>query len=100
MATRKTPPTDRPAPAQPARSSRAAAADDKKSSARPSKAAARGATSAKGTLSGPSTKDEVQPRRGLLERAATALGSGSSSASQSTRDAAVTQRLQAKLDAT
>ena len=101
MATRKTPPTDRPAPARSTRDTdRAAAADDKKSTGRASKAAKRGATSAKGTLSGPSTKDETQPRRGLLERAATALGGGSSSASQSTRDAAVTQRLQAKLDAT
>src|SRR4029450_13489348 len=62
--------------------------------------AARGATSAKGTMSGPGGKSELSPHRGLIERAATALGSGTSSESDTVRRAAVTDRLQAKADAT
>ncbi len=52
-------------------------------------------------MSAPSAdaKGAPETQRGLLERAATALGSGTSSDSQSVRDAAVTQRLMAKLDA-
>jgi catalase len=68
---------------------------------RASKMAGKGATSAKGTISSPSAdaKGPPQAQRGLLERAATALGSGTSSESEGVRDAAVTQRLMAKLDA-
>lgn len=63
------------------------------------KVASRGATSAKETISGPADPGEPQTRRGLLERAATALGSGTSSDSQTVRDAAVSERLVAKFDA-
>ena len=38
--------------------------------------AARGATSAKGTMSGPGGKSKLSPHRGLIERAATAPGRG------------------------
>ncbi len=62
--------------------------------------AARGSTSAKGTMSGPSAKEGLSPRRGLMERAATALGSGTSSKSDSVRRVAVTDRLEAKVEAT
>ena len=41
-----------------------------------------------------------RPSAGLIERAATALGSGTSSESDTVRRAAVTDRLQAKADAT
>ena len=65
------------------------------------KAAERGATSAKGTMAGPSTKPGgTKARRSLMEQAATALGSGSSSENETVRRAAVTERLQAKIDAT
>jgi catalase len=62
------------------------------------KAAKRGATSAKGTMAGPSAKAE-RTQRGLMERAATALGSGTSSESETVRRAAVSERAQAKFDA-
>jgi catalase len=60
----------------------------------------RGGTSAKGTMAGPSAKAGAPARRGVLERTATALGSGTASKSDSVRRAAVTERLQAKVDAT
>ena len=63
-----------------------------------SKTARRGGTSAKGTMAGPSAKAE-RTQRGLVERAATALGSGTSSESETVRRAAVTERAQAKFDA-
>jgi catalase len=68
---------------------------------RATKIAGKGATSAKGTIAAPSAEAMGAPetQRGLMERAATALGSGTSSDSQSVRDAAVTQRLMAKFDA-
>ena len=72
---------------------------DEEARSRPSPAA-RGATSAKGTMSGPAGKSKLSPHRGLIERAATALGSGTSSESDMVRRAAVTDRLQAKSDAT
>ena len=72
---------------------------DEEARSRPSPAA-RGATSAKGTMSGPAGKSKLSPHRGLTERAAKALGSGSSSESDTVRRAAVTDRLQAKADAT
>ena len=72
---------------------------DEEARSRPSPAA-RGATSAKGTMSGPAGKSKLSPHRGLIERAATALGSGTSSESDTVRRAAVTDRLQAKSDAT
>jgi catalase len=62
--------------------------------------AARGGTSAKGTVSGPSAKGRLSPRRGLIERTATAFGGGTSSESETVRRMAVTERLQAKADAT
>ena len=62
--------------------------------------AARGSTSAKGTVSGPSTKGRLSPRRGLIERTATAFGGGTSSERETVRRVAVTERLQAKADAT
>jgi catalase len=65
-----------------------------------SKLAAAGATSAKGTISGPSVRRTGSAQRNWLERAATALGSGTSSDNAQLRDAAVGQRLLAKLDAT
>ena len=61
--------------------------------------AARGGTSAKGTMAGPSAKAE-RTQRGLVERAATAFGGGTSSESEAVRRAAVAERLQAKTDAT
>ena len=72
---------------------------DEEARSRPSPAA-RGATSAKGTMSGPAGKSKLSPHRGLIERAATALGSGTGSESDTVRRAAVTDRLQAKSDAT
>ena len=72
---------------------------DEEARSRPSPAA-RGATSAKGTMSGPAGKSKLSPHRGLTERAARALGSGTSSESDTVRRAAVTDRLQAKSDAT
>lgn len=66
----------------------------------PSSPAARAASSAKGTMSGPSAKRPLSPRRGVVERTATALGSGTGSDSDAVRRASVTERLQAKLDAT
>ena len=44
---------------------------DEEARSRPSPAA-RGATSAKGTMSGPTGKSKLSPHRGLIERAATA----------------------------
>jgi catalase len=64
------------------------------------KAARRGATSAKGTVAGPSQTPPESAARGLLERAATALGSGTSSDNETIRRTAVTERLQAKIDGT
>ncbi|HET9024792.1 MAG TPA: catalase, partial [Burkholderiaceae bacterium] len=73
-----------------------AAADTPKGS----KPARRGASSTKGTMAGPSATPDATTRRGLVERAATALGSGTSSESESVRRIAVAERLQAKTDAT
>jgi catalase len=57
--------------------------------------------SAKQSMSGPSTKPKATgAKRGLVERAATALGSGTSSGDPAVRNRAVADRLQAKLDAT
>jgi catalase len=64
------------------------------------KAAALGGTSSKGTMAGPSAKDTLQPQRGWMERTATAMGSGTGSEQDDVRRAAVTERLQAKIDAT
>jgi catalase len=77
----------------------------KKSSAavrgsRTSSPSAAGGTSAKGTMAGPSTKKSAAPRRGLLERAATALGAGTNSENDTARRMAVTDRAAAKMDAT
>ncbi len=79
---------------------RPAAAGDDSKPARGSQAAIKGGTSAKGTVSSPAARREPREKRSLLERAATALGSGTGSSSQAVRDAAVTDRLMAKIDAT
>jgi catalase len=84
----------------PSRSAPPRAAGDDAKPARGSQAATRGGTSAKGTVSSPSARREPREQRSLLERAATALGSGTGSSSQMVRDAAVTDRLMAKIDAT
>jgi catalase len=67
---------------------------------KPKTAATKGATSAKGTMAGPSAKSPGKTSRGLMERVATALGSGTSSESETIRRSAVTERAQAKVDAT
>jgi catalase len=64
------------------------------------KSAARGGTSAKGTMAGPSKKAAERPRRGLADRVATALGGGTGSQDDAVRRAAVGERAQAKIDAT
>jgi catalase len=62
--------------------------------------AAAGGTSAKATMAGPSVKKSAAPRRGLLERAATALGAGTNADDVTARRLAVTDRAAAKMDAT
>jgi catalase len=74
-------------------------------SSRPSSARApqnKGGGSAKQSMSGPSVKSKAaeHPRRGLLERAATALGSGTASRNDEVRNLASAERLDAKVDAT
>jgi hypothetical protein len=57
--------------------------------------------SAKQSMAGPSAKTApLKPRRGILERAATALGSGTRSEDADVRNLATADRLSAKLDAT
>jgi catalase len=51
-------------------------------------------------MAGPSARPGTKATRGLVERAATALGSGSSSENETVRRGAVTERLQARIDAT
>ena len=64
------------------------------------KGSEKGGTSAKQSMSGPSVKPPPSPRRNLGERVATALGGGTSSEDDDGRMAAVTERLDAKVDAT
>ena len=61
---------------------------DEEARSRPSPAA-RGATSAKGTMSGPAGKSKLSPHRGLIERAARALGSEAAAAAAKTTRCAV-----------
>lgn len=60
----------------------------------------KGAGSAKQSMSGPSVKPPPRTKRSLSERAATALGGGTSSDNDTLRNAAVADRLDAKVDAT
>jgi catalase len=61
----------------------------------------KGAASAKQSMAGPSVKPKsARPKRSLLERAATALGSGTSSDDPRVRNLATADRLDAKVDAT
>ena len=69
-------------------------------SSRPKAAGENGASSAKQSMSGPSAKPPPQPRRSLAERAATAMGGGTSSEDADVRNVAVADRLHAKVDAT
>ena len=62
--------------------------------------ATRGAGSARQSMGGPSTKPPAGGKRALSERAATALGGGTSSDNDSVRLAALGPRLDAKMDAT
>jgi len=66
---------------------------------RPSSAPPKGG-SAKQSMAGPSVKGPPRPKRGLLERTATALGSGTASDDADVRNVATADRLEAKLDAT
>ncbi len=66
----------------------------------PKAAGEKGASSAKQSMSGPSAKPPPQPRRSLAERAATAMGGGTSSEDADVRNLAVADRLQSKVDAT
>jgi len=63
-------------------------------------AAARGAGSARQSMGGPSAKPPASTQRPLGERAATALGGGTSSDNDTVRLAALGPRLEAKVEAT
>ncbi|WP_437999633.1 catalase [Sorangium sp. So ce185] len=75
--------------------------DPAKSSSKDPAPAEKGAGSAKQSMGGPSAKPRAaRPKRSLLERAATALGSGTSSDDAGVRNLAAADRLDAKVDAT